>query len=74
MVLKPHLLPIEPLPFSGSINRLFWKKIFDDVSAFAGKEPCLVGTGKPCRLGVRILRMMPRALSFYDAMDDFPAW
>lgn len=72
-VIKPSALPIEPLPFSGSINRLVWRHIEAAVDRFIG-GPTLLGIGKPSEMALRLLQKKRFASSFYDAMDDFPAF
>lgn len=73
-VLQPPALPIEPLPASGKINRLFWKACFTAISAFASLGEFSIGIGKPSELALQVLRRFPDTVSFYDAMDDFPAF
>lgn len=73
-VLRPRSLPVEPLPGSGSLNRLLWREPLESVSAFAAKGPCQIGAGKPSELALQVLKRAEGMVSFYDAMDDFPAF
>jgi len=72
-VVKPKALPIEPLPFSGEVNRLFWGHVVSEIRSFA-KNSTLLGIGKPSMLALQLLSKGLFAFSFYDAMDDFPAF
>jgi len=73
-VLRPPALPIEPLPASGQINRFFWKACFSAISVFASLGELSIGIGKPSELALQVLTRFPGTFSFYDAMDDFPAF
>ncbi len=73
-VLRPRALPVEPLPGSGAINRFFWQESLDSASAFAAQGPCQIGAGKPSELALQVLGRLAGTPSFYDAMDDFPAF
>jgi len=70
----PRSLPIEPLPGSGAVNRLFWNKLLQLVDSFIGKKDCLLVIGKPTELALQLLVRHPCIPSLYDAMDDFPAF
>lgn len=72
-VLKPKALPVEPLPFSGGVNRLFWGDVVLKIKRFTG-ESTLLGIGKPSMLALQWLSEGTFSGSFYDAMDDFPAF
>lgn len=71
-VVRPHALPIEPLPGSERINRLFWSRVIGKARDFSAGDRALVVIGKPSLLAKNILREVPFAESLYDAMDDFP--
>lgn len=73
-VLQPRALPVESLLNLAWINRLFWDKLLDAVSAFLSQGSCQIGIGKPSKLALQVLANAPDAFSFYDAMDDFPAF
>jgi len=73
-VLKPRALPIEPLPFSGSINQLFWKGTVDEILSFVALNRSHIGIGKPSELALQVLSGVGNVHSFYDAMDNFPAF
>jgi hypothetical protein len=73
-VAAPHYLPIEPVPASGVINKLFWERTLREIALFVGDTPTIIGIGKPSELALRLLSRMGEIPSFYDAMDDFPAF
>lgn len=73
IVVKPKALPIEPLPFSGVINRLLWNDVISEIDRFADNST-LLGIGKPSTLSLQLLSKKVFTSSFYDAMDDFPAF
>lgn len=68
-VVKPRALPIEPLPFSGWLNRVLWQDVILIAQRFA-VEPTLLGIGKPSMLAFQLLREPMFKGSFYDAMDN----
>ncbi|MBA4142219.1 MAG: hypothetical protein H0X43_04250 [Nitrosospira sp.] len=72
-VAKPRALPIEPLPFSHAINRLFWHDVESAVDRFAG-NPAILGIGKPTTLALHLLGKQCFSSTFYDAMDNYPAF
>ena len=67
-------LPIEPLYGSSVINGFFWKKTYESVDAFIRNGECCIGVGKPSALAIRLLRKYSALFSFYDCMDNFPAF
>ena len=73
-ILRPRSLPIEPLPGVGALNRLFWNDVLRAIDVFVEKGECLLGIGKPSRLALLALDRHPAVSSFYDAMDNFPAF
>lgn len=74
-VLKPHALPIEPLPGSGLINKqLYWVGLLKSVADFARDQEVLVVIGKPTTLALQVMRLLKDHPSVYDAMDDFPTF
>ncbi len=76
-ILTPRALPVEPLPVVNRINALLWREVFDRTSVFASEGPCWIGVGKPSQLALQVLANVPGISfisSFYDAMDDFPAF
>lgn len=74
-VIAPRALPIEPLPFGTALNRAtLWGPAVAALRAAAAAGPCMIGVGRPSRLACWALRRLPHAESFYDAMDDFPAF
>ena len=72
-VVKPAALPIEPLPFSGTINRVFWANAERMIDRFADSRTIL-GIGKPTAFALRLLSKWRFGSSFYDAMDNYPAF
>lgn len=73
-VTRPRSLPIEPLPGSGAVNGLFWSDVLEQAKQFAREKNAVIGVGKPSVLALQILSHLPGLHSFYDAMDDFPAF
>lgn len=73
-ILQPQSLPIEPLLGSGFLHQLFWRNILNAVDRFIAAGECKLGIGKPSKLALQILNHHPSVSSFYDAMDDFPAF
>lgn len=73
-VAHPQSLPIEPLPGSGAVNRLFWSRVLNQAQDFALEGNVLLGVGKPSVLALQVLSLLSGVRSFYDAMDDFPAF
>jgi glycosyltransferase involved in cell wall biosynthesis len=72
-VVKPAALPIEPLPYSGAINRVLWGNAERMIDRFADSGTIL-GIGKPTAFALRLLSMRRFSSSFYDAMDNYPAF
>jgi hypothetical protein len=73
-VIQPRALPIEPLPGSGALNRFLWRDLLNQVDHFLTKPTGLIGIGKPSALALQVLSRHLKVQSFYDAMDDFPAF
>lgn len=73
-VIRPRAVPIEPLPWSGTLNRRLWKDIFRAVNEILSTGPTILGIGKPSELALQLLSTGGFERSFYDAMDDFPAF
>jgi hypothetical protein len=72
--LRPHSLPVEPLPGAGALNRLFWNDALQAIDTFIEKGECQLGIGKPSEFALQVLARHPAVPSLYDAMDDFPAF
>lgn len=72
-VLRPRALPIEPLPYSAAINRLFWRRALGEICAFSD-DATYLAVGKPSKMAIMTTKMLPGKLSLYDGMDDFPAF
>lgn len=73
-ILRPRSLPIEALPGSGMLNRLLWRDVLQVINTFVEEEECQFGIGKPSKLALQALNRNSNIPSFYDAMDDFPAF
>lgn len=73
-VIVPRCLPIEPVPASGLINKLFWEHTLREIALFSRDAPTVIGIGKPSELALQLLSRVSAPISFYDAMDDFPAF
>lgn len=73
-VIVPRCLPIEPVPASGLINKPFWEHTLREIELFSRDAPTVIGIGKPSELALQLLARADAPVSFYDAMDDFPAF
>lgn len=73
-VLQPSSLPLEPIPGAVLLNILLWQDLLLEVGIFLSKPDALVFVGKPSSLALHILTLNSSVPSFYDAMDDFPAF
>lgn len=72
-LVQPRAAPIEPIPLLRNANRFFWNDIFRRIRQFADTDTIL-GIGKPSLFASHLISSMRYRLSFYDAMDDFPAF
>ncbi len=73
-VIKPKVLPIEPIPGSSLLQTLLWREVINKALAFAAEHPCMICVGKPSELALQLLERLPESYAIYDAMDDFPAF
>ncbi len=73
-VVKPKVLPIEPIPGSGLLQTLLWRKVIKKAMTFAAEDSCMICVGKPSALALQLLECLPESYAVYDAMDDFPAF
>lgn len=73
-VLSPRAIPVEPLPGAGLVNRPLWSGLMKSMDDFVGGGPCVLVVAKPSELAVQALRRYRHLPSWYDAMDDFPAF
>ena len=73
-VIRPHAVPIEPLPGSGWVNAILWQSLFNELDTFASQQPTLLAIGKPSALALAVVGRFKGRRSVYDAMDDFPAF
>jgi len=74
-VFCPRSVPLEPLSYVNRLtNYLYWRKIERIVQEFAENQTCYLYIGKPSTLAFEILKRNKFYRTFYDAMDDFPAF
>ena len=73
-VVKPIALPIEPMRVIGKLNGLMWRNVFKTVFNFLSGNCGVIGIGKPSEIALQVLQRHPGVRSFYDAMDDYPAF
>jgi len=73
-IIRPKALPIEPLPGSGFVNKIFWREIFRKIAVISKGKRVVIGIGKPSALALQALDLFGDSDSFYDAMDDFSAF
>lgn len=73
-VMPAPALPIEPLPGSGLVNGLLWRKLHQAVARFGADGRCLLAIGKPSKLALQLMRRHPQLPSLFDIMDDFSAF
>lgn len=74
-ILTPKALPLEPLPFSGIVNRgLYWSNTIEQIKIFSEQEETLLVIGKPTVLALQTLKELKNCKTVYDAMDDFPTF
>jgi hypothetical protein len=73
-VVRPRAFPVEPLPGSGVLNQFMWRDVLKQVDQFLMESDDLIGIGKPSALALQVLVRHTELQSFYDAMDDFPAF
>ena len=73
-LLQPKAFPIEPLPGARGVNRLLWRNMARTAGGFAAGGTCILGIGKPCDLALYLIERIRVKKSFFDAMDDFPAF
>ena len=73
-VLRPRALPVEPLPGSGWVNRRLWQHQLHQIIDFANQSNTWLAIGKPSVLALELLKSLYPCSSFYDAMDEFPAF
>ncbi|MDH1147176.1 glycosyl transferase [Pseudomonas mosselii] len=73
-VLRPRLLPVEPLPVISKINHILFKRIIASITSFTRGQEALIVVGKPSMLAIAVLDALEDVPSVYDAMDEFPAF
>ena len=71
-VLNFPSIPIEPLPYSGLINRAMWHASLRQVVEISRQAETVLVFGKPSVLALIVLGRLKGVISVYDAMDDFP--
>ncbi len=73
--LATRALPIEPLPGGTLLNRwAFWQGPMIRIREALASRAVMIGVGRPSQLALHMVLEHPRVPSFYDAMDDFPAF
>jgi hypothetical protein len=73
-VIQPSALPIEPLPGSGYLNALLWRRVLLEVELFITQQTTLMVVGKPSALALIAMARLRDCSAVYDAMDNFPAF
>lgn len=73
-VIRPSALPIEPFPAAAAVSYFLWQTIIGQIDEFLTCSESFIGIGKPSKLALKVLKRYPGTPSFYDAMDDFPAF
>ncbi|MFM0340100.1 hypothetical protein [Paraburkholderia fungorum] len=75
-VFRPTALPVEPLPMSDFANHIIaWRTICAQLLEFAGEtDYCVLGIGRPSKLGEWALKRAPHERSFVDILESFPAF
>jgi len=74
-VVTPFALPIEPLAGGTALNRaVFWQSLLKYMTEFSAGGRLWIGIGKPCDLAIETLKQVKHHTSFYDMMDNFPAF
>ena len=72
-VVRPFGLPVDPIAGLDKINGLLWQRVFVRISDFlSGEDLRIIAVGKPSKLALRTLQYHPKAISFLDAMDNYP--
>lgn len=74
-ILPTKAFPLEPVPGGSVINGLFaWRGVYARLRAFCSSARCILGIGKPSALSLWALNNLSYGRSFFDLMDDFPAF
>lgn len=73
-IVYPWALPIEPLPGLALFNYVFFRTALQRIEHFLVNADACIGIGKPSELALRIVLRWSKLNTFYDAMDDFPAF
>jgi len=75
-VFSPPSLPFDLLPFGPQIGRnFFWRDLLDRLARIGAPGGAMaIGVGKPSALALGILRNFRKASSFFDVMDNLPAF
>jgi hypothetical protein len=73
-VVRPWALPIEPLPGLALLNRVFFRETLKQIEQFLVRLEACIGIGKPSDLALITTKRWSNLYTFYDAMDDFPAF
>lgn len=73
-VVRPRALPVEPLPCVVLVNQILFQKTVKQINEFLLRSVSVIGVGKPSFLALKFLSKFKEVPSFYDAMDNFPAF
>lgn len=74
-LLRIPAIPLEPLPGGAFLNRsIVWRKSFSALASFCSKGKTVLVIGKPSALSLWALSHLRYQTSFFDLMDDFPAF
>lgn len=74
-ILPIKAFPLEPFPGGSFVNGLFaWRDVHARLRSFCSNDRCMLGIGKPSVLSLWALNNLTYASSFFDLMDDFPAF
>lgn len=73
-VVQPVALPMEPLTGLTGVNAVLLRNVHAAIDDFLSGGDCIIGIGKPSALALKVLQRHPNVRSFFDAMDDYPAF
>lgn len=73
-VIKPSALPVEPLPWSGWLNRPLWRSVMAEIERFCSRGPATLVVGKPSQLALDLMGKPWFGSAVFDSMDHFSAF
>ena len=71
-VMPVKVIPLEPIPLLGEVNRWMWRGVVSRVRTFIHDAEAIVVVAKPSKLAVEVVGECAGVTTLYDAMDDFP--